>query len=339
VAGVNKVLKPNEVLFNIGDPADAMYIVRKGSLKVYFPKGSEEVTVASLKDGAIVGEMAFFDDKPRSASVKAVDNTEVTVISKADFEKLLTQVPKWMVSMMQSLVARLRQTNERLQAMEAGAAGVAKDGGAPAKSLILPGQKFPFQHSLRAIQVLLLAHAKDGEKEGREVLVQKEFPLRLWNELVGEEQVYFDKTMASLEKAKFISSKVDSRKIPIFVFVNRGTLANFVEFFAKVAKGLKPLQPFFSPDAMELFASLVDVVGESGYDSINIGLKTHCATCAAKGKNTAGWGKALVELAALPDMKIAKAGDDVTVKILAKEHKLMLTYLKTMESLKEAGLV
>ena len=86
MAGTVRILKDGEILFRSGEKADSMYIVRKGALKVYFLKGNEEVQLALLSDGAIVGEMAFFDQKPRSAHVKALAQSEVTEISRSDFD-------------------------------------------------------------------------------------------------------------------------------------------------------------------------------------------------------------------------------------------------------------
>ena len=118
MAGQVRILKEGEILFRSGERADSMYIVRRGALKVYFLKGNEEVQLALLNDGSIVGEMAFFDQKPRSAHVKALTQTEITEITRADFDKLLTQIPKWLVTMLQSLSGRLRTTNEKLAALE-----------------------------------------------------------------------------------------------------------------------------------------------------------------------------------------------------------------------------
>ena len=98
-----------------------MYLVRKGELRVYLEQNGKEVTLVTIGDGGMIGEMALFDQQPRSASVKATKDTEVaTLISLIDFEKLMKQIPKWFVGLMIALSGRLRQTNERLQKLEAG---------------------------------------------------------------------------------------------------------------------------------------------------------------------------------------------------------------------------
>ena len=97
MAGKNKRFPAGKVLFRQGDKASSMYLIRKGKLTVYLEQDKKDLVLAHLEPGSIVGEMAFFDDKPRSASVKTAEVTDVTEIGKGDFDKLLTQVPKWMV--------------------------------------------------------------------------------------------------------------------------------------------------------------------------------------------------------------------------------------------------
>lgn len=332
MAGSTKILKENDILFKMGDPADCMYIVRKGALKVYFQKGAEEVQLALLNDGAIVGEMAFFDNKPRSAGVKALGPTEVTIITRADFDKLLQQVPKWMVTMMQSLSSRLRTTNEKLAALEAAQAGA---GGA----LILPNQAFPFQTCLRVLRLIMLGLAKDGQKEGTAHSLPLETALRLWQDFAAkDETALFDKVVATLEKIKLVARKPDATKQLALAFPNRGAFVNFVEFFSSMAQKFSPLKPFLSDDALALFSAAVDQAAASGYETLNVGFETLRASKASEGVDVRGWVGALAELALIPDLKIAKSGNDLNLKILVKEHKLTAAYLRHIQCFRDAKL-
>lgn len=333
MAGSNKTFKENELVFKAGDPADAMYIVRKGRLKVFFNKGADEVELATVTDGGIVGEMAFFDAKPRSASVKCVVPAEVTVITKADFEKLLSQVPKWMVSMMQSLVGRLRGTNERVQELEA---QVAREGGGGA--LILPNQKHPFQHAIRGLKLLLLGLAKDGVKDGASHVLPLESAKALWIDLSGEDLEILDRILMVCEQARFVTRKHDAQKQVVLSFSNKGTFTHFVDFFSGMARKFKPIQPFLSPEAVALFGIMVDGAVASGYEALNVALGSLKAQQNAKGVDTSAWSKAAVELAQLPDLKISKTANDVVFRISVKEHKSLAQYLKLIQAFKEAKL-
>ena len=334
MAGSNKIFKENETVFKMGDPADCMYIVRKGALKVYFTKGAEEVQLAVMKDGAIVGEMAFFDNKPRSASVRALAPSEVTIVTKADFENLLKQVPKWMVSMMQSLVGRLRTTNERLQEVEA---QIAREGMSGA--LLLPNQKHPFQHVVRALKLLMLGLARDGQKEGAGYVLPLESAKALWAEISGEDLELFERILAAAETTRFVLRKQDASKRTVLAFPSRGTFTHFVEFFAVFTRQFSPIQPFLSGDALSLFAALVEFAAASGYETLNVSFQTVKAQLAARGVDVRPWVNAIPELAMLPELKIAKSTGDVTFRIMVKEHKTMAVYLRHIQAFRDARLM
>ncbi|RYZ85460.1 MAG: cyclic nucleotide-binding domain-containing protein, partial [Proteobacteria bacterium] len=115
VSGKNKILKKGELLFKAGDSSDGMYVLRKGQIQIFLDKGGNDIVLASVAAGGMIGEMSLFDKKPRSASARAMEETEVTQISNDDFNKIISQIPKWLVSLMATLSSRLRDTNERLQ--------------------------------------------------------------------------------------------------------------------------------------------------------------------------------------------------------------------------------
>ena len=80
-------LAADEVLFLAGDPGDGCYRVEQGLLKVSMiaPSGAERI-LAIVGPGAIVGELSTIDGLPRSASVAAVRDSELTFVSRAAFQ-------------------------------------------------------------------------------------------------------------------------------------------------------------------------------------------------------------------------------------------------------------
>jgi CRP-like cAMP-binding protein len=323
VAGTNKVLKDGDVVFRQGDPADCMYLIRKGALKVFIAKETSEVNLAVLEAGSIVGEMAFFDNKPRSASVKATQTTEVTQITRADFDKLLGQIPKWMVTMMQSLSGRLRTTNERLQKLEETQSNLV--GGA-----ILPGQKYPFHMVHRTLRCLSLSLVRDGEKDGREHTVTLESARELWRELVTEEPEVFDRILAKLSSWGMVSLKKNALKQDAIAFVNRGAFMLLTETIGKLAPKFSPGKPVLDATSRELLRCLVESAVESGYESLNVNLMESAASYKAKGLDTSGWASALPELVKKLDLKVSKSGNAILVRITPKDHKVLATTIDQM---------
>ena len=92
VADAKKINK-DMYLFREGDAPDAMYIVKSGTLAVTKTKGNTEVVLAEIKPGSMVGEMALFDNKPRSANVKATSETEVIALPYESLNKQLDGLP------------------------------------------------------------------------------------------------------------------------------------------------------------------------------------------------------------------------------------------------------
>lgn len=110
-------LASDEVLFLAGDPGDGCYRIEQGLLKVSIigPSGTERI-LAILGAGSIVGELSMIDGKPRSASVSAVRDSELSFISRAAFEQFAAQHPEVYRHLVTLLAARLRDTDEVLAA-------------------------------------------------------------------------------------------------------------------------------------------------------------------------------------------------------------------------------
>ncbi len=115
---VKKYLK-GDMIFSENNECDGMYIIDSGRVRVYktvFSNGqAKEVELCELGQKAMFGEMAMIDENRRSASVQALEPTTCTVITKKIFEDQLSKIPPWMVNMIKILVARLRDTNEKLR--------------------------------------------------------------------------------------------------------------------------------------------------------------------------------------------------------------------------------
>lgn len=102
-------LSPGQFLFLEGDRGDALYVVKKGILRVMHGKTIYE----TLKTGSIVGEMAIVDGERRSASVIAGSHVELVRIDEAAFLGLVKSVPHFALMVMRVMATRLRTMNER----------------------------------------------------------------------------------------------------------------------------------------------------------------------------------------------------------------------------------
>lgn len=115
--GIKKILK-DQYLFREGDPPDALYVVKSGKLAVVKTKSNSEIILAEISPGAMVGEMAFFDGKPRSASVKAIKDTEVIALYYKALHAQFANFPEWCKAIMKTVNDHLRSANQRIKQLE-----------------------------------------------------------------------------------------------------------------------------------------------------------------------------------------------------------------------------
>lgn len=117
-----KVLKPGEILFHDGDHADSLFIIQKGQLRLFKPKGKGFIEIGVLRAGEVMGEMAYFDDdssgKKRSCSASAITSVEIIEISFSAFGKTMQSLNPWFKTIITTLADRLRKTNTRVKELE-----------------------------------------------------------------------------------------------------------------------------------------------------------------------------------------------------------------------------
>jgi CRP-like cAMP-binding protein len=92
-----------------GEPADALYLVLEGALKVH--KGEKQLALLGVRD--VFGETAMLDPEPRTASVTVVKDAVLLKISRDDFRDVLQERPEIGIGVIQVLSRRLRSAGRR----------------------------------------------------------------------------------------------------------------------------------------------------------------------------------------------------------------------------------
>lgn len=118
MAGQVKELKKGEVLFREGDASDAMYVIKKGRIAITKTKGSGEVELAELGPGEMLGEMAFFDNKPRSAGARSKVDAVVIVLPFSSLYAQFKTFPEWLKAMVKNVNGKLRDANAKIKNLE-----------------------------------------------------------------------------------------------------------------------------------------------------------------------------------------------------------------------------
>src|SRR6266849_5845311 len=104
--------KAGETIFNEHDRGDALYILEKGSVRIWvYDEDVKEVTLAQLKPGDFFGELAVLDRGERSSSATAVTDIHLHRLSSDDFQQFLTEHPDAAIDVICEIAQRMRQTN------------------------------------------------------------------------------------------------------------------------------------------------------------------------------------------------------------------------------------
>ena len=106
----SRSIKAGESVVTEGEPAKEMFVVRSGkvAIKVH---GS---IVEEVGAGGMFGEMALIDHSPRSATVIAIEDTELVPINERLFVILVQDTPFFALDVMRVLVERIRLLNQRV---------------------------------------------------------------------------------------------------------------------------------------------------------------------------------------------------------------------------------
>ncbi len=102
-----------EVIFREGDQGDRLYIVLSGEVQVWKNHGREDASLLSRYGaGRFFGEMALVDELPRSATSVAVERTLLVYLRREEFRGLVRRFPDVALSVMRSLSAIVRESND-----------------------------------------------------------------------------------------------------------------------------------------------------------------------------------------------------------------------------------
>jgi CRP/FNR family transcriptional regulator, cyclic AMP receptor protein len=112
---VPRSFAPGERVFSEGDESDTCYVVRKGLARAVRSHGDgRTITLATFGPGDFFGELAMFEDERRSATVEAIEPTNVIGVLGPDMRRLIVEHPQIAARLVVALGRRLRETNERL---------------------------------------------------------------------------------------------------------------------------------------------------------------------------------------------------------------------------------
>ena len=111
-----KRLRDRETLVRKGEPGSQAYVIMKGRLRISSAGADGRETVLRIMDpGEVVGEIALLDGQPRSASMRALEPTELLVIQRRDLIPFLERHPKTAIKLLATLTGLVRSLSNQLE--------------------------------------------------------------------------------------------------------------------------------------------------------------------------------------------------------------------------------
>lgn len=112
---MERILQPGEVIIEENSHGQSAFVIKSGKVEVSKKnKKGEKVILAVLGERQIFGEMGLIEDKPRSATVTALEEVKVEEISRDLFNELMKKEPTVILPILKLLFERLRCVDEML---------------------------------------------------------------------------------------------------------------------------------------------------------------------------------------------------------------------------------
>jgi len=105
-----------QMLFRIGDPGDALFVVRSGKVELSVRDHSGDRIVLDHCDrGMVFGELSLLDGGARTATAETLDNTEVMLLSRDQLQAFVRNHPDAALNLLSVVASRVRKADEMLR--------------------------------------------------------------------------------------------------------------------------------------------------------------------------------------------------------------------------------
>ena len=109
-----KFVPKDGMLIHEGDKRQQAYLIQSGKVRVFTTRDHQDIDLAQLGAGQIVGEMALLMDGKRTASVQAIEDCNLIVINRQEFEKRLHDTDRAIQSMVNMMTQRIKDANDAI---------------------------------------------------------------------------------------------------------------------------------------------------------------------------------------------------------------------------------
>lgn len=111
---IKKTIKAGEIILKQRDEGDAAYLIESGTVEILIEKDKGLIqSLGTRGEGTIIGEMSLVDKKPRTATIKAIEDCVLLEISREDFNRRLESADPIIQMVIKVIITRYRDTMTR----------------------------------------------------------------------------------------------------------------------------------------------------------------------------------------------------------------------------------
>lgn len=174
-------LKKGQLLFSEGDTSRAMYLLKSGMIRIFKKKGDSSIEIDTIHSGQVLGELAFLDGNPRSASGEALTDCELAEISGPTFQAVISRMPDWLKILLKTIVGRLRTASTRIRQLETASSAMDYSDRDGKKTYVY----LSIVDVLKLGTAVLLVAARNGVKKPEGIELKQGLLTRYGNQIIG----------------------------------------------------------------------------------------------------------------------------------------------------------
>lgn len=106
----------DSIIFKAGEPSTSAFLIREGTVELLRDSSEGTTSLTQLGPGEVFGEMSLIEERPHSLTARAASDVQLSGLSRAEFEDLLTSDPSRLRVYLATLFERLRTLSRQVEA-------------------------------------------------------------------------------------------------------------------------------------------------------------------------------------------------------------------------------
>jgi len=118
-AAFGRFYADGEVIACQGEVGDCLYVVQDGEVEIVVERDGNEVVLRSAGRNEVLGEIAIFEKRPRSATIRAKGRARILTLDRRNFLRRINEDPSLAYRMIETSSRRVRELTDEIVQLRA----------------------------------------------------------------------------------------------------------------------------------------------------------------------------------------------------------------------------